>query len=297
VLLRIASPAAALCFLSNLWPSHPVLSSGSAGFSWLVVPCALVILAGGWQWCTSSSPYLRRDMFFLVLPGFALLTALVLPVQSGIFSAAGAMLILGGGVLLVYIGYLSHRRWMAGFLIFLALMSAGIPFSPMTVWTESVYPSLLTSAGLPALLALMLSHVFFVGAIFRTAFETVDEFPSNEPLFLVTFSLGMMVALSMLLYPGWAGVTSLSSLAAPVLLLLGGIFLVFLLGRMQHAGSSFFPYAEKLFRPEGLQKGAGVAFQTIAGLVSGIESFLSGEGAMLWSLGIALLLYLVFRGG
>ncbi len=297
VLLRIVSPAAVLCVLSDVWPSLPVLSAGMADFSWLAILLSLVILVEGWQWCISSSPSARRDVFFLVLPGFAFLSALVLPREVGIFPAAGAMLILGGGCLLVYIGYLSHRRWMAGFLLLLGLMYSGIPFSPMSVWTSSVYPGLLTPSGIPALSVLALCQMLILCAIFRTAFETVEEFPSNEPLFLLTFSLGMGVCLLMLLYPGWTGVTSILSIAAPVLLLFGGILMVFLFGRFQRAGTSLILFLEKFFRLEWLQKGAVFSFQKTAVLVSGIESFLSGEGAMLWSIGIALLLYLVFRGG
>jgi hypothetical protein len=297
VLLRIVSPAAVLCFLSNVWPSLTVFSTGNPAGSWLIVLLSIVILAAGWQWCISSSPFARRDVFFLLLPGFALLSALCMPNASGIYPAAGALLILGGGCLLVYIGYLSHRRWMAAFLLILTLLLAGIPYSPMAVWTASVYPGLLASSGFPSLLVLIVCHVFILCALCRTAFEPIEEFPSNEPLFLFTFSLGMGVSLMMLLYPGWSGVTSIASVVAPVLLLLAGILLAYLFGRYRRAGTSLFLFMEKFLRLDWMQRGMTVLFQQIVVLLSGVESFLSGEGAMLWSLGIALLLYLVVRGG
>lgn len=297
ILLRIVSPAVVLCLLANIWPSQPVLPGGTAGFAWAVIPLSLVILLGGWQWCLSSSAYGRRDIFFLILPSFALLSAVVSPRADGIFLAAGAMLILGGGILLVYFGFLSHRRWMAAFPVLLGLLFSGLPFTPISVWSTSVYPGLLSVSGIPALLPLALSHVFILCAIFRSAFESVEEFPSNEPLFLLTFSLGMGVCLSFLLYPGWNGLVSTASVTVPVLLLLLAILLIFLIRRFQRTGTSLFLFLEKFFRLDWLQRGLIFFFQKTAILVSGVETFLSGEGAMLWSLGIALLLFLVFRGG
>jgi hypothetical protein len=236
-------------------------------------------------------------MFFLILPGFALLSAIVAPSADRIFLAAGGMFILGGGILLVYIGYLSHRRWMAAFLLCLGLLFSGPPFSPMAVWSASVYPDLLTARSVPVLLALFLSHAFIFCALVRAAFDPVEEFPSNEPLFLLTFSLGMVVSLSFLFYPGWNGIQSVASLATPILLLLIGIALVFLVRIFHRTGTSLFLFLERFFRLEWLQRGFAFSFQQTAVLVSGVERFLSGEGALLWSLGIALLLYLVFRGG
>jgi hypothetical protein len=297
ILLRIVSPAAALCLLSKIWPSQPPLSGSGWGFSWLIIPLSVLLLAAGWQWCFSASAFGRRNIFFLILPSFAVLSAIVYPQTDSVFLAAGGMLILGGGILLMYIGYLSHRRWMAGFPIFLGILFAGIPFSPMTVWSDSLYPGLLSPSGILALIPLAVCHIFILCAIFRLAFETVEEFPSNEPLFLFTFAMGMVVCLLALFFPGWKGIDSLSSVAAPVLLLAGGIFLFFLVRRFQRTGTALFLLLERIFRLEWLQRALVFSFQKTAILVSAVESFLSGEGAMLWSLGIALLLYLVFRGG
>jgi hypothetical protein len=297
ILLRIVSPAAALCFLADVWPSLSVFSSGNpVGSGWIVI-LSLLVLAGGVQWSVSVSPFSRRGVFLAVLPGFALLSAFFSSGASGIFSAAGALLILGGGSLMVYIGYLSHRRWMAAFPILLALLFAGIPFAPSTVWTASVYPGLLASGDWLPLSVLALCHVIILCAVFRTAFEPVEDFPSNEPLFLLTFSLGMGFSLLMLLYPGWPGAESVAVAVAPALLLLCAIPLAFLFGRYRRAGTSLLLLMERVLRLDWLHRGAELVFRPAALAVSGVESFLSGEGAMLWSLGIALLLYLVIRGG
>jgi hypothetical protein len=297
ILLRIITPATGLCLLANIWPTQPLPSGAGLGFSWAAIPLVVLLLAAGWQWCIASSAFGRRDFYFLFLPSFALLSAIVYPQSSAVFTASGGMLILGGGILMVYVGYLAHRRWMAAFPVVLGIMLAGIPYSPMSAWSAEVYPGLFSLSGLPLLLPLALSQIFAVCALFRLAFESVDEFPSNEPILLFAFSAGMGVGLLGLLFPAWHGIDSIGSVAAPLLWIAAGVLLIFLLRRFQRTGASVLPVQEKTFRLEWMQRVVVFSFQKTAVLVSGVESFLSGEGAMLWSLGIALLLYLVFRGG
>ena len=286
-----------LCFLSRVWDSLSFSSSGETALLVLAVPCALVIVVYGGQWCAASSPLTRRDVFFPVVAGWAYVSALLFPGESGIFTAAGALLILGGGILLVYIGYLPHRRWMAGFLLFLAVMFAGVPPSPMTVWTVSILPRISTASGLASQGTLALVQMLILCALFRTAVDPVEEFPSNEPLFLLAFSLGMGACLSLLLLPVHSAPFTPATIVAPILLLLGGVLLLLLFVRWLRAENPIFLFLEKAINLEWFQNAASVSFQKTAVLVSGMESFLSGEGALLWSLGIALLLYLVFRGG
>jgi hypothetical protein len=293
LLLRILSPAVTMCLLSAIWPP-----TGSGWqLTWPTMPLAIILLLTGWQWCLSSSAFGRRDTFFLLLPGFTLLTAIALPDAAGVFTAGGGMLILGGGILLLYTGYLTHQRWLAIFPVFLGIVFAGIPFFPFSIWSGSVYPGLLSSSGFPLLLVLGLLQIFILCAVFRLAFEPVEEFPSNEPAFLLAYAAGMAVASIALFLPGWKGVTSIGSVVIPPILLAGGWLLILLIRQIQRIGSSATFYLEKVLRLEWLQRAAVYIFQQAAALVSGMESFLSGEGAMLWSLGIALLLYLVFRGG
>lgn len=297
ILLRIAAPAACLSLLSNIWPVQAEMTGVGLGFSWLVIPLIVVILAAGWQWCISASPFGRRDVYFLILPSFALLSAIVSPAVSGQFLAAGGLLILGGGILLIYIGFLPHRPWMAAFPVILGILWAGIPFSPASIWSSVVFPGLLVPSGIPFLISMLLCQIFILCAIFRLAFEPVDAFPSNEPFFLFVFSAGMAAALLTLLLPVWSGTFSIGAVVFPLAVLGGSILMIFFVRRFHRTGATRLMFLEKIFRLEWLQRSFVFSFQKTAIVVSGVESFLSGEGAMLWSLGIALLLFLVFRGG
>ncbi|MBN2084230.1 MAG: hypothetical protein JW748_03330 [Anaerolineales bacterium] len=297
MLLRIVSPAACLCLLANIWPSQPEIAFTGWSHSWPIIPLAVVLLAAGWHWCISASPLGRRDVYFLILPGYALLSSLAFPFTPSLFAAAGGLLILGGGIILAYIGFLPHRRWMAAFPVLLGVFLSGVPFSPASIWSSAVYPGLLNPSGLPVLVPLLLCQIFVVCAVFRLAFDPVDAFPPNEPVFLFVFSAGMIAALFGLLYPAWNGIVSAGSIVFPLLVLGGGIWMVFFVRRVHRTGATLFFRLEKIFRFDWLQRSVDFTFQKASILVSGMEAFLSGEGAMLWSLGIALLLYLVFRGG
>jgi len=296
MLLRIVSPAVCLCLLANIWPTQPEIAAAGLSFSWPIIPLAVVLLAAGWRWCISASPFGRRDLYFLIIPSFALLSAMAFP-SSGLFTAAGGLLILGGGILLAYIGYLPHRRWMAAFPVILGVILSGIPFTPASAWSSAVYPGLLAPSGFPILVPLLLCPIFVVCAVFRLAFEPVDAFPPNEPVFLLAFSAGMIAAFLAFLFPPWTGLVSAGSIVFPLLVLGGGLLMGFMIRRFHRTGPSVFVRLEKIFRLEWLQQAVVFFFRKTSVLVSGAESFLSGEGAMLWSLGIALLLYLVFRGG
>jgi hypothetical protein len=294
ILLRTVSPATALCLLAIVWPEA---SGGFAGLPWMVALLVPFLLWAAWRWFASPIPYDHRDQFFLVLPGFALVCALLVPQATGLFLAAGGVLILGGGTLMVYLGFLKHRPWLAAFPGLLAVFSAGIPFTPMSIWPLQVYSGLMSSAQWVALFFVAAIHLFLVAALFRTALDPVDEFPSNEPVFLISFSIGMAAGLLGMLYPGWLSELGIGSILIPVLLLSGAGGAVYLLRRLQRSAASRWPLRGQTVRLDWITKSAAFVFQSAAAAVSGVESFLSGEGAMLWSLGIALLLYLMFRGG
>jgi hypothetical protein len=160
-----------------------------------------------------------------------------------------------------------------------------------------VYPGLL-SAGTPFLsLPLFFIQVLVFCAVIRSALEPVEEFPPNEPAFLIVFSAGMIAALLALLLPGWGGVSSIGSAVMPGLVLGLGAILFFLVRRFHRVGSSAYRILETFTRLDWLRRSADFGFRQAAVFVSWSEAFLSGDGAMFWSLGIALLLYLVFRGG
>jgi hypothetical protein len=169
--------------------------------------------------------------------------------------------------------------------------------SPVSLWITHVYFKALSS-GTPAIaLLLLLVHILILSSMLRLAFEPVEEFPSNESLFLALYSLGMIVCLILIFFPGWVGGISLFNVIFPFVLLAVAVGFLYLSRRLHRINASLSGFLENLFRLQWLQNIFLFLFGQLAYWISGIESFLSGEGVMLWSLGIALLLYLAFRGG
>jgi hypothetical protein len=297
ILLRILPVAAVLALLSRAWPPQLTLAPGNIFVPWACLFFALVILAAGLQWWIASSSFERRDIFFLLIPVFSLLTALLDPPVDRLFLASGGIYILGAGMVGLYPGFLPQRRWLSIFPILAVIIFSGIPFSPMSLWVAYVYPGLVSTPMLGIALPLLLGHIFLLSSILRLTFEPVEEFPPNEPLFLFLYSLGMSVCIIFIFYPGWNVRFSSGSIVFPVFLLAAAVGMFFLSRYIHRMNSPLSQFLEKTFRLQWLQNILISFFAQLASWISGLESFLSGEGVMLWSLGIALLIYLAFRGG
>jgi hypothetical protein len=296
VFLRVIPIAIVLALLSKAWPAQSSVIISSGLHVWALLFLSLFILLASVEWWVSSSPFSKRDLFFSIIPGWALLSALVVPRANQVFLAAGALLILGGGILLLYFGFLPHRRWMSAFPLMLAFFLAGFPLSPASILISNIYPKLI-SFSLPAFTSLVVSQTLVLGAIFLMVFEPSEEFPSNESFHLMLFCMGALVPLAFLFYPGWSRTLSPGTLLLPVGILAAGIGLRFLAIRAQPTREGLFQILEKTFRLEWIQRIFSFLFTTTSVGVYRLEALLSSEGALFWSLGIALLLYFIFRGG
>jgi hypothetical protein len=297
ILLRILPSAVVLSLLAKAWPPQLTLGSGNMLSAWAYIFFALVVLMAGLQWWIASSSFERREIFCFLIPIFALQTAFFSSTVDRLFLASGGILILGVGLIFLYSGFLPHRRWLSAFLVLWAVVFAGVPFSPMSLWIVHVYSGVLSPASLTIVLPLLLVHILILSSILRLAFEPVEEFPSNEPLFLVLYSLGMLVCLIFIFFPGWTAPISFFGVAFPVFLLTVAVGFWYLSRHIHRINASLSQFLETLFRLQWLQNVLLFLFGQLAYWISGLESFLSGEGVMLWSLGIALLLFLAFRGG
>jgi hypothetical protein len=255
------------------------------------------MLLAALQWWIASSPFERRGIFCFLVPVFALLSAFYLPAVDRMFLASGGILILGSGIVFLYSGFLPHRRWLSIFLLFWVVIFAGVPFSPMSLWISKIYAGGFSPGALAIALPLLLVHILILSSLLRLAFEPVEVFPSNEPLFVVLYSLGLAVCLVVIFFPGWSAPFTFASLLFPLFLLAAAIGFWYLSRRFQRINAPFSQFLETAFRLQWLQNAILALFGQLSSGILILESFLSGEGVMLWSLGIALLLYLAFRGG
>ncbi len=297
LLLRILPSAAVLSLLAKAWPPQLTLSAGPMLSAWAYLFFVLVALIAGLQWWIAASSFERRDIFCFLVPIFALATAFLSSASDRLFLAAGGILILGTGLIFLYSGFLANRRWLSVFLLLWAVIFSGIPLSPVSIWISQVYAGVLSPVSLARVLPLLLTHILILSSILRLAFEPVEEFPSNEPLFLFLYSLGMLICLIFIFFPGWSAAFSLVNGVFPIALLAIAVGFWYLARHIHRINAPLSVFLEALFRLQWMQNVFLFVFGQLSYWVSSLKSFLSGEGVMLWSVGIALLLFLAFRGG
>jgi hypothetical protein len=294
IILRLLTPAIVLSFLAQSWPAAALLPVGGPQVFWLSVFVAGLTLWCGLQWWFSISPFGRRDLFVLAVPSLAILSALQGGSASGVFHAAGLAVILGGGIILLYHGFIPGRRWLAAIPLFLFLLQCGLPDTPM----HQLIAGFL-SGSVPAVYILAgLGQIFLLSALLRMAFEPTEEFPPVKGPAVWIFGLTMLLAAVFLLFPIMTAkepvaVTTLLFIAVSVAASIG---LSFLARRFQRAGENLLHFLEGTFRLEWLRWLTGFLAGRVLFFGGLVENLFSGEGAMLWAFGLAILLLIILRG-
>lgn len=299
ILLRILSPAIVLALLSNAWPGQIFAAEGNPLRIWALFFFAALCLWAGLHWWTSSPPHGRRVLFLLAVPSFAILAAMQTAQPGGIFHAAGVTVILGGGMILLYRGFLAHRRWMSVIPIFLAFLQSGFPFLPMCLVTSNLFSGRMVAETPGIFLLAAAGQILVLSSLLRVSFDPIEEFQTGGSFSLVFHTLGMALAAGFMFYPGWGGFISpgLTSLLAPIVFLALAAGISLAARRLQRTGEGVLRLLESAFRLDWLRSLIVFVSGRILVFVSRVEDLLSGEGAMLWAFGLALLLFLVLRGG
>jgi hypothetical protein len=299
VLLRIISPAIVLSLLAKAWPNQILAPEGNPLRTWPILIFTLMIIWAGIQWWISSSSLGRRDLFLLGVPCLAILAALQVSQPSEIFHAAGTVVILGGGALLLYRGYLVNHRWMSIPPIILAILQTGVLLSPTSVLISSFFSAINSGSDIVVLLSVGVSQILMIGALLRLSLEPVEEFSMSESFPVIFYFLGMVLALLFMFYPGWPVHQPLdpAQILIPLLFLAFAVLLVAVTKRFQRTTEDISLFLGNSVRLDWLRSGLSFLMQKFFSLVATTEDLISGEGAMLWALGFSLFLFLILRGG
>jgi hypothetical protein len=295
ILMRILAPAIMMPFLAEAWPSAAFFSAGSLLPFWFALFFAFLLFWTGLQWWVSVSPYARRDLFLLAAPAMAVLGVMQGGSPSRFFLAAGLMVVLGGGMLLFFPGYLSNRRWLAAIPLFLLAAHSGLPYTPL----GTVFSGITVGADPTVMTLVLLGLGFWFSALIRTAFEPSEEFSSERKssivLFIVSVLLAAVVLAGSVQVPSDS--ISVSVVLFPTVLLLAAAGLSLIARRFQRAGQNILHFAEGVFRLSWLRSLIGSFGSATLTFGTAVEDLFSGEGAMLWAFGLALLLLIILRGG
>jgi len=280
--LRLVSAAASLSLLARIPPN----ALKSSMLPYLLILAAVAALYAGWMWVRASDEILGRPFWVLGMASLSVAASLRGNPSGSI--GWGIMLILGGGLLFLF----SARQRSTIWLPLLALWGlSSLPFSPAaSVWQTGNQNSwLFVIPFLPAqalLMAGFIRHTLHPG---ETSFESQDKWAK------VLYQLGLFLlfAIAVLLgLWGWDGARSLGLwwAAIIVIVLTAGFTTLALTVLVRLVPASSSSQWTRIFRFERIYYLLTAIYGFFRRISDLITSSLEGEGGLLWSL---LLLVLI----
>jgi formate hydrogenlyase subunit 3/multisubunit Na+/H+ antiporter MnhD subunit len=302
-LLRLIPAAVALEMMARL---------ATFGFAepvrpWLTVFGVGAAIVGAAQLWNASDP--RQGITYVVIAqsGLALLAGL----GGGVVAlAAQALALLSGGALLFLAGgHDEQRPWLTALPV---LGAAALLGAPLTVGFGGMQGLLGASGGL-VLIGVVLAHSLLVAGLLRTAFwpgTPLEDLPSAQAAYLC----GLALPAVLVLVAGLANAALSASLGAPGVTLFAFssarsltalVVLAFTLG----VGLALWRFEARLgirtrsdvvggwllsvIRLDWLYRWVWNGFRALGSLIFTLAEVLEGEGALLWTLVAALLLWLL----
>jgi hypothetical protein len=302
ILVRLVPAAAGLRLLGQAWSSGAAAALGAGWMGWIIALIPVGAFLGGVRWMVRPSSRSARPT---ILTGLLALVALAIlhgaPAEPAA-RAAGVVLLLGGGILLQYRGQSHWQKWSALWPLACAAVVAGLPFTPGAVLVGSLYGALIASHAWGVLLAAGLVHIMLVANVLRLAFEPGEELPAGERLVWLAYYGALTLCVAAFIawpaLPFIGDVTRLNPTGAIAfgLVAAGGTALAGAARRLRQPGERALAALENLTRFDWLPRGLSSFAAGTAGLVRRIDVIVSGESAMMWSLGLAVLIWVLLRG-
>jgi hypothetical protein len=286
--LRLVSAASSLALLARIPPS--TLTSG-----WTPILLILVAIAGlyaSWKWLRASDELTGRP--FWVLGMASLAVAAALRGNAAGSAAWGNALVLGGGILFLYSARKHSILWM---IFIVAIELAALPFTlTATGWQSGTQISpLLIIIFLPAQALLLAGFV-------RHALHPGESSLESQPRWVqVIYPLGLSIQMSISILLGlwgWDGARQTGAWwAGLVVVVLAAGLIALALTVMQRllsrGGGAANPWAETL-RLNWLFDFIWVAYRFLGRVSNIITGTLEGDGGILWSFLLLVLLLSVF---
>ena len=290
-LLRIVPPAAALCTLGRvLEPGIPPQIE-----PWLRLAGALGALVGGVRWAAARDALEGRRYLVLGLAGLGILGGSLASAEPGqAIAAAGSLLFLVGAVAsLNEVHTPTHRVWpVAG-----ALMLAGLAWTPggmiaQTLATGAVRDGawLSAAAGLGGMVTLSIG-------VLRGALAESTPWPSGESLTRMVYGLGLalpvLVAVGLgVRTPGSAGLPGAAAFGVAAGL---GALVILALRRAPARRLERWRRFLPLLDSEPFYEFLWRVFSSLMRGVRAVGEVLEGEGALLWTYVIVIMVLLAVR--
>jgi hypothetical protein len=273
--LRLISAASSLALLARI----PATGLKSALTPYLLILAAIAALYAGWMWLRASDEILGRPFWIL---GFASLAVAESLHGNPAGSAGwGIAMILCGGALFLF----SARQKSILWLLFLGLwMLSTLPFS----LTASAWQTGNSVSGLFIIPFLPAQALLIAGFFRHTLHPGETSLESQEKWVKAIYPTGLLILIAAALllgFWGWVGarVIGLWWLAIVVILLAAGFTILARRILVHMPPSSISSQWTRIFRLNWLYSTLTVPFNFLRRIVDIITSSLEGEGGLLWS--------------
>jgi hypothetical protein len=304
-IIRLAPVASSLVLLARL-PQN-LIPAALSDWTWLFFALlALAALYAAFRWFSAADEIEGRP--FWIVAWAALATASVLNGQPRASMAWGLALLLPGSLLFLYYPRVQRMN----FLLHFGLIGLiGLPFTPLASgWLGLVGNSLTFWTFL-----FLIAHAVIVFGYINRVLQPGGEAGALESWARIVYPLGLIVIIQGILtlgLIGWPGSLTIGLWWMPVVsivLVLGSLFLIRLLGisppylqlpassRLSKALDWVIPWVEPVFRLEWLYQVGWQIFNFTGKVLGAFSTILEGEGGILWTTLLLVLLITVLTGG
>ncbi|MGA2111888.1 MAG: hypothetical protein ABSG98_07030 [Anaerolineales bacterium] len=303
VLLRLLSPFIALATLARVWPGQPNLAPNSPVLAWIIVLSTLAIFLASVGWWVSTDPRNGRGILILGLLALAGIAAARGQASVPVLEAAGGLVLLGGGVLLLYRGQGTWQRWSVFWPVCLALILAGAPLTAGSVLGQGAFQALRMHGVTAVALVTAAGEMFLIATTLRIAFLPGEDLPLGERTVWFVHYAGLTILVAGLVAGTFGGaLADLRHAPVPALLLFaaeatGGALLARAGSRLRGPGQQAFGAIERVLQLDWLWRAIASGARALLRAIRLADQLLSGEGALLWALGISILIWILLRGG
>jgi len=304
-IIRLAPVASSLCLLARL-PAGFIPPRLSGWIPFFHAMLALAALYAAFRWLSASDEIEGRP--FWIVAWAALATESVINGNSDASLAWGMALILPGSLLFLYYPRVQRMN----FLLYFGLVSLlGLPYTPLA----SAWSGLISSGFNIWTLLFVLAHAVMVFGYLNRTLQPGGEAGALESWARIVYPLGIILIIQTILalgLIGWPGSLTLGVWWLDLISISLVIIALVLIRRLGitppyihlPAGSGvskalnwIVPKLEPILRMEWIYQLAWRVNNAIGGILKGFSIILEGDGGILWTLLLLVLLITLLTGG